>query len=135
MDLIEMTRNLSREIQKDERYSNMQIAIQNTDNDKELQNLIGQYNLKRIALDNEAQKQDRDETKVKAYSQELRGLYDQVMKNPAMADYQKAKAEFDGVMRRVQAIIQQSAAGADPDTADYEESSCGGDCSSCAGCH
>lgn len=135
MDIIEMTRNLGREIQKDERFLKMQLAIQNTDNDRGLQDLIGQYNLKRIAIDNEAQKQNRDEAKVKAFSQELRGLYEQIMRNPAMGEYQKTKGDFDGLMNRVLAILQQSANGADPETADYEESSCGGDCSSCAGCH
>lgn len=135
MDIIQMTRELGKEIQKDERYLKMQLAVQNTDNDGHLQDMIGQYNLKRMALETEAQKQDRDQQKVQAYQQELSGLYETIMKIPSMVAYDKAKAEIDTLLRRVNAIIEQSASGADPETADYVEHSCGGECGSCSGCH
>lgn len=135
MDIIGLTREIGKEIQKDERYLKMRIALQAADEDDKLQDLIGQYNLKRMSLQNELQKQDRDEDKVKTFQQELNGLYASVMKNPSMAAYNEAKQDFDLLMRRVNAILSQSAEGGDPETADYTESSCGGNCSSCAGCH
>ncbi len=135
MDIIGLTREIGKEIQKDERYLKMRIALQAADEDEKLQDLIGQYNLKRMSLQNELQKQDRDEDKVKTFQQELNGLYASVMKNPSMAAYNEAKKDFDLLMRRVNAILSQSAEGGDPETADYAESSCGGNCSSCAGCH
>lgn len=52
-----------------------------------------------------------------------------------MIAYNEAKAEIDTLLRRVNAIIEQSASGADPETADYVEHSCGGECGSCSGCH
>lgn len=36
MDIIQLTRDLGKEIQKDERYLNMQLAKQNSDEDKEI---------------------------------------------------------------------------------------------------
>lgn len=135
MDIIEMARDLGREIQKDERYLKMQLAVQNTDGDEKLQDLIGQYNLKRMALQEEGRKSGRDQQKLQAYSQELNALYETIMKIPSMAAYNGAKAELDGLIRRVSAIIEQSAGGGNPDTADYVESSCGGDCGACSGCH
>ena len=133
MDIIEQARAIGKAIQQDERYLKMQIAVQSADEDKDLQNLIGQYNLKRMSIQNEMQKPERDEEKLKALQQELNGLYEMIMKNPRMASYNEAKSEFDLLMRRVDAIITQSANGADPETADYEESSCSGDCSCCGG--
>lgn len=135
MDIIQMARELGKEIQKDDRFLKMQLAVQNTDNDSQLQDLIGQYNLKRMALESEIQKETRDPEKVQAYNQELGGLYEKIMKIPSMIAYNEAKAPMDAMMRRVNAIIEQSAGGADPETADYEEQSCGGECSSCSGCH
>lgn len=82
MDIIEMARNIGREIQKDDRYLKMQLAIQNTDGDAALQDLIGQYNLKRMSLDNEVRKEDRDQDKIQAFSQELNGLYEKIMQVP-----------------------------------------------------
>lgn len=135
MDIISLAREIGKELQKDERYLNMQLAQQNTDNDQELQNLIGEFNLKRMAINNEAQKELQDQEKMQALNQELRAVYAQIMQNPNMIAYNKAKDELDALLKRVSAIITQSAEGADPETADYEESSCGGNCSSCGGCH
>lgn len=135
MDVIELAREIGKEIQKDDRYLKMQLAIQNTDKDAVLQDLIGQYNLKRMSLDTEVQKPDSDQEKVQAFSQELRGLYAKIMENPSMTVYQQAKGELDHLLQRVQAIVTQSANGEDPETTDYVESSCGGNCSSCGGCH
>lgn len=133
MDIIAMAREIGKEIQKDDRYLKMQLAVQATDGDQGLQDLIGQYNLKRMALDAEVQKGERDAEKVRTYSRELDGLYETIMKIPSMIAYTGAKAELDGLIQRIHAIVDQSAGGADPETADFEPS-CGGDCSSCAGC-
>ena len=64
--------------------------------------------------------------------------------HPWLAVYQKeGKKALNGYLgtdreqnfEELSAIISQCADGADPDTADYEEHSCGGDCGSCGGCH
>lgn len=135
MDIITMAREMGKEIQKDDRYLNWQIARQNSDNDEELQNLIGEFNLKRMAINNEVSKEDRDEENVKKLNDELRHVYAQIMQNPNMTAYNEAKNQIDALLQRISAIITQSAEGEDPETADYQEHSCGGECSSCGGCH
>lgn len=135
MDIISLTREIGKELQKDERYLNMQLAKQNSDEDQQLQNLIGEFNLKRMAINNEAQKEEQDQEKMQTLNQELRGIYTQVMQNPNMIAYNSAKEELDALLKRVSAIIGQSADGEDPETTDLVESSCGGECSSCGGCH
>lgn len=135
MDIITMAREMGKEIQKDDRYLNWQIARQNSDSDEELQNLIGEFNLKRMAINNEVSKEDRNEENVKKLNDELRHVYAQIMQNPNMTAYNEAKNQIDALLQRISAIITQSAEGEDPETADYEEHSCGGECSSCGGCH
>lgn len=135
MDIITMAREMGKEIQKDDRYLNWQIARQNSDNDEELQNLIGEFNLKRMAINNEVSKEDRNEENVKKLNDELRHVYAQIMQNPNMTAYNEAKNQIDALLQRISAIITQSAEGEDPETADYQEHSCGGECSSCGGCH
>jgi cell fate (sporulation/competence/biofilm development) regulator YlbF (YheA/YmcA/DUF963 family) len=134
-NIIEQARAIGKAIQKDERYLKTQLALQAADEDKELQDLIGQYNLKRMSIQNEMQKPERDEEKLRAYQTELNSLYETIMKNPRMIAYNEARKDFDLLLRRVDAIISQSANGVDPDTADYQESSCSGNCGSCSGCH
>ena len=135
MDIISLAREIGKEIQKDSRYLNMQLAKQNSDDDQQLQDLIGEFNLKRMAINNEAQKPEQDSDKMQVLNQELRHIYAQIMQNPNMTAYNKAKEEMDALLQRVSAIIGQSADGEDPETTDYVESSCGVNCSSCGGCH
>ncbi|MBQ3417213.1 MAG: YlbF family regulator [Ruminococcus sp.] len=134
MDLIEMTRNLGRAIQKEDFYLNYTQAKNDADADETLQNLIGEFNLKRIAINHEACKEDRDEDKLKTLNEEMRTLYSDIMSNEHMVAYNSAKEEYDRVMQRVLAIINQCAQGEDPDTTDFSED-CTHDCSTCGGCH
>ncbi len=135
MDIISLAREIGKELQKDERYLNLQLAQQNSDDDQQLQNMIGEFNLKRMAINNEAQKEEQDQEKMQSLNQELRSVYAQIMQNPNMTAYNTAKEEMDALLKRVSAIIGQSADGQDPETTDLEESSCAGDCGSCGGCH
>lgn len=135
MDIIELAREIGRQLQKNESYIKFQLAKQATDEDKELQDLIGEFNLKRMAISNEVSKEDRDEEKLQKYNQELRSAYAKIMSNENMINYNEAKGEFDLILTRVSAIIQKSSEGEDPDTADYTPSECTGSCESCGGCH
>ena len=135
MDVIELARELGKAIQQDERFLAMQIARQNSDNDDELQQLIGEFNLKRMAINNEAAKENRDEAKLQQLNSELRETYAKVMQNKNMNAYNEAKELMDNMLKRINAIISISAEGGDPEIADLTEDTCGSSCSSCAGCH
>ncbi len=134
MDIIEMTRELGKAIQQDDRYLNMQLAAQNCEDDAQLQDLIGDFNLKRLAINNETSGENTDEEKLRQLNDEMRRLYAQIMKNPNMTAYNMAREAMDALMQRVTAIITKSVEGEDPATADYEES-CTGSCATCGGCH
>lgn len=133
-DIITLARQLGHAIQAEDFYKNLQAAKTAADSDETLQNLIGEFNLKRMAINNEACKTDRNEETLRALNDEMRTIYAQIMSNPFMVAYNNAKQEFDHVLQRVVAIITQSAEGEDPDTTDYQED-CTHDCSTCGGCH
>ncbi len=134
MDIIEMTRDLGRALQQEESFKKLMDAQKKADADIDLQRLIGEFNLKRMAINNEASKEDRNDEKLKELNAEMRHVYADIMKNENMTAYNEAKNEFDAIMQRVTAIITQCAEGADPETADYSQSSCSGSCSTCGGC-
>ena len=136
MDIIELSRQLGKAIQEDESYINMRLAEQVSEADEQLQELITDFNLKRLAINSEASKADKDEEKLKAMNKEMRHLYSQVMQNENMVKYNSAKQEFETKLQRVFAIIQNSAEGDDPETTDYLGGmGCSGNCGSCGGCH
>ena len=95
MDIIKLTRELGAAIQQDERYLNLKKAKEAADADAALQQLIGDFNLKRMAINNEAMKQDRSEEKLQALNTELRETYAQIMQNENMTAYNQAREALD----------------------------------------
>ena len=136
MDIIELARELGKAIQQEQAFINMRVACQQSDEEEELQNMIGEFNLKRMAINNEVQKEDRSEETLKKYNDELRAIYAEIMQNPHMAAYNEAKNELDALVQRVTNIITMSADGEDPDSCDCDSCGCTGSCASCGGgCH
>ena len=131
MDIIEMTRELGRALQNDERYIAMMAARQASDEDEALQEAIGEFNLKRMAISNEAQKEERDDETLRRLNDEFRAVYQKIMENEHMLRYNDAKNEFDALLQQMTGILSLCAEGEDPATCDA--SSCGGNCASCAG--
>ena len=134
MDIIEKARELGKLIQQEESYIALQKAQADADADMDLQNLIGDFNMKRMSINNEASKKDKDSEKLALLNSQMREDYSKIMSNKNMIAYNEAKDAFDMVANRVLAIVQQSAEGADPETADYSTSSCSGSCSTFGGC-
>ena len=65
MDIIEMTRKLGVEIQQQEVFKNYIKAKAANDNDVELQEMIGQFNVIRMQLDQALSADEKDGDKVK----------------------------------------------------------------------
>lgn len=134
MDVIKQARELGRAIQGDKRFIRYAKAKLANDNDNELQDAIGQFNLVRMELDRELDSESKDDDKVKELNEKLRSVYSGIMSSAAMIEYNTAKAELDTLVNEVNTIISKSIDGEDPETCDTS-SGCTGSCSSCAGCH
>ncbi len=133
MDIIEQTRELGKLIQQETSYIKLKAAEKDADADQELQNLIQEFNLKRLSINNETQKAEKDQEKIKELNDEMQKVYAEIMSNKNMIDYNNAKQEFDQIITRVMTILQNCAQGEDPETTDYTPS-CSGSCATCGGC-
>ncbi len=134
MDVIELTRELGKAIQADQRFIRFNKARLANDNDTDLQNAIGNFNIKRMELEQAVGKEPKDEEAVKVLNEELRGLYGQIMSSAAMVEYNTAKALLDQLMNEVNTIITKTLDGEDPVTCETD-AGCTGSCSTCGGCH
>lgn len=134
MDIIEKARELGKLIQQEETYIKLHEAQEKADADTELQDLIGEFNLKRISINNEASKTEKDQEKLQALNLEMRAVYAKIMQNENMIAYNEAKDKFDIIANRVTAIVNNSINGEDPETTDFS-AGCSGSCSTCGGCH
>lgn len=134
MDVIEVTRQLGHAIQKDERFVRYAKARLANDADVDLQNAIGEFNIKRMELEKAVSEDDKDEVLVKKLNEELRESYGNIMANPAMVEYNTAKAMLDQMVNEINVIISKCLDGEDPDTCEASEG-CTGSCATCGGCH
>lgn len=134
MDIIEMARQLGKEIQQDPRYVRLMTARQANDEDMGLQKLIEDFNNKRVELSQAINSEERDVDKLTALDKELKDLYQAVMDNEHMLEFNAAKQELDDVVSFVNQIIVGSVNGEDPQLIE-KQVSCGGNCASCGGCH
>lgn len=134
MDIIELTRELGKKLQKEDIYLKWQLAKQAADEDEELQKMINEFGLKREEISEETSKEEseRDSDKIQKLNREMRKVYAKIMTNERMINYNDAKDEFDNLMKRITTIIQASSEGEDPETADYI--ACTGSCATCGGC-
>lgn len=133
--LLNMAIDLAVQLQADPRCEALQAAAKAADEDTALQEMISEFNLKRMAISNEESKGDEcDPEKIRQYNQELRETYAKVMANESMMAYNNARSELDVLVNKMHFAINLAVEGQDPNLA-AQESNCAGDCSSCGGCH
>lgn len=136
MDAIQMFKEAAKEMQNDERYKKLDAARRANDEDTDLQNEIGEFNLVRLDLNNEMEKGEKDEKKLGELNTRINELYNNVMTNPNMLAYNEAQQEMKGLISYINAIISAAVDGDDPLL--VQEPVAGGcgeeGCSSCSGC-
>lgn len=137
MSIIENARKLGLEIQASDEYKALHSAKEANDNDKELQELIEKFNLKRVELNMEMSATEKNEEKIASVNEQLQDLYGKVMANENMNAFNNANKALNDMMNQITTILMKSVNGEDPMTCEAEQAhSCSsGGCSSCSGCH
>ena len=138
MSVIELTRQLGAEIQKDERYLAFAAAKEANEKDEALNALMGEIQMIQMNYQMEASKETPDSAKMQEFEAEFNAKYEAFMANENMQKYDEARAQVDSMMNYIMQILGLCVNGADPATCEPEEQhdhSCDGSCSSCSGCH
>ena len=120
MDCIDLFKKAAAAMQTDLRYLELE----------ELQGLIGEFNLKRLDLNNESAKPEPDTAHVADLNQQVNDLYTQIMSSEGMVRYNTAKKECEAMVSHIDAIINTAMNGGDPMTVHAPTG-----CSTCGGCH
>ena len=129
MDVIEKARDLAQSIREDARCRRLQVARASNDADPALQRMIGEFNLQKLRLRREYQKQPNDAERIHALEGKIRDIYAQIMQTPGMREYAAAKAEMDELNAQINAIIQLAVTGEMAGG-----TGCSGNCAGCPGC-
>ncbi len=136
MDILTLAKELGTAIQNDDSFVNFKIREQAVQCDETLQNMIEEFNLKKVSINHEISKEETNQEKIDNLNDEISKLYSDILENENMKLYNEAKQEFENTLKKVNLIINGSAMGQDPNTIDTElTNECSGSCSSCSGCH
>lgn len=133
MDIMELTRELGKALQNDDRFIAYNLAKQANDNDEELQNLINSFTDMQKKLNEELRKEDSDSENLKEIDRTIKSTYNKIMSNKNMIVFTAAQKSLENLVQNMTQIITLCANGEDPDTC-QPSSGCSGSCSTCGGC-
>ena len=126
--ITEMADELGEAMETTKEFIDYQSVKEQYDSDETLQKLIGEFNLKKMSVMSEMQKEDaKDETKLAEYQQQMRDAYAEILKNEVYTDYNEKKTALENMVNRVYTIINAHITG--------DAGGCSGSCSTCGGCH
>ena len=130
MEILEIVRQLGEEIQKDDRYKNLESAKMMQGIDVNLQSLIEDFNMNRSIMMKETEKTAPDNARIEELQNKLESLYQEVMANDNMKAFVDASQEMDKLLSQINGIIQFYVTGEESCSPDSCES-CGGGCNGC----
>ena len=133
MDIMEMTRELGKALQNDDRYIAYSLSKQACDNDEELQKQISSFDDLRSQLNTEIIKEDKDTDKIKELDQSIKDTYQKIMGNRNMVVFTGAQSALESLVSNINQIITLCANGEDPATCE-PSTGCSGSCATCGGC-
>ena len=116
MDCIDLFKRAAMALQTDPRYLALDQARKLNDNDQELQNMIGEFNLARMDLNNEIGKSERSDARISELNEKVNDLYGKIMADEGMVAYNEAKKDCENLVNYIDAIINTAMNGGDPMT-------------------
>ena len=128
MEIFELAAELGKKLKDDARLIALEEAKQAYEKDPKLQKYMLEYDVQQKAMQREVAKPERDLHFIEAIQKRIDDLYTLITENPAFAELNRAQAEVNELMNRVNQTIMTQITGEEP-------SSCTHDCRTCGGCH
>ncbi len=125
MTLIEKAHELGEMIKDSEQMKNLKVAEEAQANDEAAQELVKEFNLKRMNLAKDMQEGKLSQED--AIKKNNDAFNEMVEKSAVIKDYVEAKKAFDKMVNGVNSIINLYIMG--------EQGGCTHDCHTCGGCH
>ena len=130
--IIAMTRSLGAMLQQEKEFVEYMEARQKNDEDMDLQNLIADFNDVQDKVDQLMKNGEKDTAELELLSNRMDQIYQAIMMNENMSNYNEKRVQFDKLMQLVNRILLVSMNGGDPYGVSEED--CTGNCAGCSGC-
>ena len=130
MDMVfQKTRELGDALLASEIYQRMKAAEDTAMQNQEAAQAMGDLLEKRNSIQELMKQPNPDPGALKRLSDEMDELQERLQMMDDIVELTQARSEFTGLINQVNQVLQFIVTGR------MEEESCGGDCSSCGGCH
>ena len=128
MDIFELAAELGKLLKEDARLVALEDAKVAYEKDPQLQKHMLEYDVQQKAMQREVAKPERDLHFIEAIQKRIDDLYTLITEKSAFAELNRAQAEVNELMNRVNQTIMTQITGEEP-------SGCTHDCRTCGGCH
>ena len=128
MEIFELAKALGDKLKEDERLIALEAAKKAYEEESALKKYMLEYDVQQKAMQREVAKPERDLHFIEVIQARIDELYKQITEHPVFAELNRAQAEVNDLMNRVNQTIMTQITGEEP-------SGCAHVCSKCAGCH
>ena len=128
MEIIEMAQALGEAIKADERTERFQKAKMAYDADEKLVAAVKEYNVQKMALNEQLKSEPRDEAVTDAIQRRVEELCDKICSSPVMIEYNKAEKELNDFISLVNMAISCAISGEDMGCTEEKCKTCSGHC-------
>lgn len=132
MELIQMARDLGKQLQETKEYKEYWQAKASYDSDQNLQEHMEKLTLLRLQLQSLTQQDEIDKEQIEIKNKELQEVFGEISGSLTMQSYHMAGQKLNELLQAIQSIISAAANGEDPETFD-PSANCSGNCGSCSG--
>ena len=128
MEIIEMAQALGEAIKQDERLVRFQKAKEAYDADEKLVSAVKEFNVQKMALNEQLSKGDADQAVTDAIQRRIEEIYEEIISSPVMMEYSEAEKAANDLINLVNMAISCAITG--------EEMGCTEEkCKTCGHCH
>ena len=129
MEIFELAASLGKVLKEDARLVALEEAKKAYESDEKLRRSMVEYEVQQKAMQQEVLKPEKDLQFLELIQKRIDELYKEITENPVFAELDRAQAEVNALMNRVNAAIMFEITG------ETQEGGCTHDCSTCGGCH
>lgn len=125
--IIEKAKELGKMLKDSEIVKDFIAAKTAYEQDREVQELLGQFNLHKMSIGMLSKQENPDETRIAEHEDKMRICYDKIMETQVLIDFQEKSQAVEKIVGDINAIMNLYISGETP-------TGCSGSCATCGGC-
>lgn len=126
-DIIEKTKELGELLKDSEQVKAFNAARLAYDENKEIQELLGKFNIHKMSIAALSKQENPDESRIAHHEEQLNEIYGQIMESELMISYQEKSQAVEQLLAEINNILNFYVSGETPQ-------GCTGSCATCGGC-